>query len=38
MEGDQEKARRMTDYAVGKGYFEARFIRFCRQYGLCELP
>ena len=38
MEGDTEKARRMTDYAVGKGYFEARFIRFCRQYDLCELP
>jgi tetratricopeptide (TPR) repeat protein len=38
MEGDREKARRMTDYAVGKGYFEAEFIRFCRQYGLCELP
>ena len=38
MEGDREKALRMTDYAVGKGYFEARFIRFCRQYELCELP
>jgi tetratricopeptide (TPR) repeat protein len=38
MEGDGEKARLMTDYAVGKGYFEARFIDFCRQYGLCKLP
>ena len=38
MNGDTELARRMTDYAVEKGYFEARFINFCRSYGLCELP
>lgn len=38
MNGNMELARRMTDYAVEKGYFETRFINFCRRYGLCELP
>jgi len=38
MDGDLEIARRLTDYAVGKGYFEPRFINFCRHYGICELP
>lgn len=38
MDGDLELAQRLTGYAVGKGYFEPRFINFCRRYGICELP
>ena len=38
MDGELDKARSFTDYAVGKGYFDPEFINFCRQYGLCKLP
>lgn len=38
MRGDFETARRLTDYAVGKGYFDQGFINFCRKYQICDLP
>lgn len=36
--GDLELARRYTDYALNKGYREAGFVSFCKQYQLCDLP
>ena len=35
---DRASARQYVDFALSKGYFEADFISFCKQYGLCELP
>ena len=36
--GDRELARRFVDYALGKGFFQARFIAFCKRYELCDVP
>jgi tetratricopeptide (TPR) repeat protein len=36
--GEYAVARKFVDYALAKGYFEPRFIEFCKAYGLCELP
>lgn len=36
--GDRELARRYVDYALGKGFFERRFIAFCKRYELCDVP
>jgi tetratricopeptide (TPR) repeat protein len=36
--GDLELAKRYTGYVLSKGYREAGFLAFCREYALCELP
>lgn len=36
MQGEQEQAAELTAYLLGRGYFEADFINFCREYGLCN--
>jgi tetratricopeptide (TPR) repeat protein len=33
---DLEKARDLTTELLSRGYYEPKFIRTCRQYGLCE--
>ena len=35
MVGDMDKAREITTRLLGKGYYGPRFIRICKQYGLC---
>ena len=37
MAGDQAKAQVLTQYALSQGYFEADFVKFCRQYETCDL-
>jgi hypothetical protein len=36
MQDEQERAAELTAYLLGRGYFEADFINFCRVYGLCN--
>jgi len=38
IDGNEDLARRYTDYVLGKGYFEAGFTSFCKEYKLCDLP
>ncbi len=38
VDGNLELARRYTDYVLNKGYFDAGFISFCKEYQLCDLP
>jgi tetratricopeptide (TPR) repeat protein len=34
--GDLNRAEKLVDYALQKGYFEPGFVAFCRRYALCE--
>jgi tetratricopeptide (TPR) repeat protein len=34
--GDLNRAEKLVDYALQKGYYEPRFIAFCRRYGLSD--
>ena len=34
--GDLDRAEKLADYVLQKGYFEPDFIAFCRRYELCE--
>jgi len=36
MRGDKETARNYTSYLLAKGYYEPEFIKFCKEYDLCE--
>jgi tetratricopeptide (TPR) repeat protein len=36
--GDLELARRYTDYVLNKGYFQAGFVAFCKEFDLCDIP
>jgi len=36
MFGDTARARKLTDYLLDKGYTEVSFMRFCREYSLCN--
>lgn len=36
--GEEATARQYVDYALARGYFEPRFIGFCKTYGLCNVP
>lgn len=38
MNGVEGKAGELTGYLLGKGYFKADFVDFCRRHGLCEFP
>jgi tetratricopeptide (TPR) repeat protein len=38
IDGNEALAKHYTDYVLGKGYFEAGFISFCKEYNLCDLP
>jgi hypothetical protein len=36
--GDRDRAGRFVDYALDKGFYDPRFINFCRRYDLCAAP
>lgn len=36
MQGRIELAKEYTDYLLGKGFYEPRFVSFCRRHSLCE--
>ncbi|HKX54816.1 MAG TPA: hypothetical protein VJN01_01890, partial [Xanthomonadales bacterium] len=36
--GDLELARRYTDHVLNKGYFQAGFVAFCKEFDLCDVP
>ncbi len=38
MDGDRIAAERLTGYVLGRGYFDADFVSFCRRYATCDLP
>jgi tetratricopeptide (TPR) repeat protein len=37
MDGDLSTARSLSRYVLGKGYFEADFVAFCRRHATCDL-
>jgi tetratricopeptide (TPR) repeat protein len=38
VDGDLELAKRYTDYVLNKGYSEAGFLAFCKEFSLCDIP